>query len=90
MITKFGTLFAGHVDMEPVGLAALQRSTSSLYPNDHLITAFDRSVDMAKLMDDLGLRHPVARRTPLPARGLRVHPQYPDAGNAPDQYHQEA
>ena len=53
MITKFGTLFAGHVDMEPVGLAA-PAVNDRLYPNDHLITAFDRSVDMAKLMDNLG------------------------------------
>ena len=53
MITKFGTLFAGHVDMEAVGLAA-PAVNDRLYPNEHLITAFDRAEDMAKLMDDLG------------------------------------
>ena len=53
MITKFGTLFAGHVDMETVGLAA-PAVNDRLYPNEHLITAFDRAEDMAKLMDDLG------------------------------------
>lgn len=53
MITKFGTLFAGHVDMEPVGLSA-PAVNDRLYPNDHLITAFTRAEEMARLMDDLG------------------------------------
>ena len=35
------------------------------------------------------LRHLLARRAPLPARGLRVHPQRADAGPAPLPRHEE-
>jgi alkanesulfonate monooxygenase SsuD/methylene tetrahydromethanopterin reductase-like flavin-dependent oxidoreductase (luciferase family) len=53
MITKFDSLFAGHVDIENVGYGGVPVN-DRLYPNEHLATVFDKAEAMARLMDRLG------------------------------------
>ncbi len=53
MITKFDSLFAGHVDIENVGYAGIPVNDRR-YPNEHLATVFDKAQAMAQLMDRLG------------------------------------
>lgn len=53
MLKYFSTLYAGHVDMEDTGQYATPVN-ERLYPNEHLITAFDKAEAMARLLDDLG------------------------------------
>lgn len=53
MITKFGTLFAGHVDLEDVGFDGPPVNERRL-PNEHLATVFDKTQAIAQLMDRTG------------------------------------
>jgi alkanesulfonate monooxygenase SsuD/methylene tetrahydromethanopterin reductase-like flavin-dependent oxidoreductase (luciferase family) len=53
MITKFDSLFAGHVDMDNVGYAGTAVNDRR-FPNEHLVTVFDKAEAMAKTMDRLG------------------------------------
>ena len=53
MITKFGSLFAGNVDLENIGFDGTAVNDRWL-PDEHLSTVFDKSLSFAKLMDDLG------------------------------------
>jgi len=53
MITKFDSLFAGHVDMENVGYGGTPVNDRS-YSDEHLATAFDKSLAIAQLMDRTG------------------------------------
>ena len=53
MISKFDSLFAGHVDMENVGYSGTAVNDRS-FSNEHLITAFDKAEAIAKLMDRSG------------------------------------
>jgi alkanesulfonate monooxygenase SsuD/methylene tetrahydromethanopterin reductase-like flavin-dependent oxidoreductase (luciferase family) len=53
MITKFDSLFAGHVDIEDVGYGGTPVNARR-YPNEHLATVFDKAQAMAQLMDRLG------------------------------------
>ena len=53
MITKFDSLFAGHVDMDNVGYAGTAVNDRR-FPNEHLATVFDKAGAMAKTMDRLG------------------------------------
>jgi alkanesulfonate monooxygenase SsuD/methylene tetrahydromethanopterin reductase-like flavin-dependent oxidoreductase (luciferase family) len=53
MITKFDSLFAGHVDMDDVGYAGTAVNARR-FPNEHLATVFDKTQAMAQLMDRLG------------------------------------
>lgn len=53
MITKFGTLYAGNVDLDNIGLEGTPANERNL-SDEHLATAFDKSQAMAQLMDDLG------------------------------------
>ncbi|MDA0733883.1 MAG: LLM class flavin-dependent oxidoreductase [Chloroflexi bacterium] len=53
MITKFDSLFAGHVDMENVGYGGTAANDRS-YSDEHLATAFDKSLAIAQLMDRSG------------------------------------
>jgi len=50
MITKFDSLFAGHVDMENVGYGGVPVNDRR-FPNEHLVTVFDKAEAMAQLMD---------------------------------------
>ncbi len=53
MITKFGTLFAGHVDLEDMGWTGTPVNDRWL-SDEHLATVFDKSQAMAELMDRTG------------------------------------
>lgn len=53
MISKFDSLFAGHIDMDNVGYAGTAVNDRR-FPNEHLATAFDKAEAMARLMDRLG------------------------------------
>ena len=53
MITRFGTLFAGHVDLDNMGWAGTPVNDRWL-SDEHLTTVFDKSVAMAQLMDRVG------------------------------------
>ena len=53
MITKFDSLYAGHVDMENVGYAG-QAINDRRFPNEHLATAYDKALNIARLMDRTG------------------------------------
>ena len=53
MITKFDSLYAGHVDMNNVGYGGLPVNERR-FPNEHLAGVFDKAEAMARLMDRLG------------------------------------
>ena len=53
MITKFDSLFAGHVDMDNVGYGGVPVNERR-FPNEHLATVFDKAQGMAQLMDRFG------------------------------------
>src|SRR2546428_4143807 len=53
MITKFGSLFAGNVDLDHIGLEGTPANDRWL-SNEHLATVFDKCQAMAQLMDRLG------------------------------------
>ena len=53
MITKFDSLFAGHVDMTNVGYGGTAVNDRR-FSNEHLITVFDKAQSMAQLMDRMG------------------------------------
>ncbi len=53
MITKFDSLYAGHVDMDNVGYGGIPVNERRL-PDEQLTTVFDKAEAMAKLMDRLG------------------------------------
>ena len=53
MITKFDTLYAGHVDMSDVGYAGTAVNDRN-FSNDHLSTAFEKAEAIATLVDRLG------------------------------------
>src|ERR1700716_3798760 len=53
MITKFDSLFAGHVDMDNVGYGGIPGERGRLAA-PQLMTVFDKAESMAKLMDRLG------------------------------------
>ena len=52
-ITKFDSLFAGHVDIENVGYGGVPVNDRR-YSNDHLVSVFDKAEAMATLMDRVG------------------------------------
>ncbi len=53
MITKFDSLYAGHVDMEDVGYGGTAVN-DRLFSNDHLVTVFDKTEAITKTLDRLG------------------------------------
>jgi alkanesulfonate monooxygenase SsuD/methylene tetrahydromethanopterin reductase-like flavin-dependent oxidoreductase (luciferase family) len=53
MISKFDSLYAGHVDMENVGYGGTPVNDRS-FSDEHLTTAFDKAAAIAQLMDRNG------------------------------------
>jgi alkanesulfonate monooxygenase SsuD/methylene tetrahydromethanopterin reductase-like flavin-dependent oxidoreductase (luciferase family) len=53
MITRFGSLFAGHVDLDDHGLDATPVNDRWL-PDERLVTVFDKATRIAQLMDRTG------------------------------------
>jgi alkanesulfonate monooxygenase SsuD/methylene tetrahydromethanopterin reductase-like flavin-dependent oxidoreductase (luciferase family) len=53
MITKFDSLFAGHIDLDDVGYGGIPINERR-YDNERLASVFDKAESMAVLMDRLG------------------------------------
>jgi alkanesulfonate monooxygenase SsuD/methylene tetrahydromethanopterin reductase-like flavin-dependent oxidoreductase (luciferase family) len=53
MIEKFDSMFAGHVDMGNIGYGGTTVNDRR-FPNEHLVTVFDKAEAIARLMDSLG------------------------------------
>jgi alkanesulfonate monooxygenase SsuD/methylene tetrahydromethanopterin reductase-like flavin-dependent oxidoreductase (luciferase family) len=53
MITRFSTLYVGHIELEQCGLAGTP-ADDRRYPNERLIEAFDTAARMASAADALG------------------------------------
>src|SRR4029450_5604623 len=53
MITKFGSLFAGNVDLDQIGLEGTPANDRWL-SDEHLVTVFDKCQAMVQLMDRVG------------------------------------
>src|SRR5216683_2182796 len=53
MITRFGSLFAGHVDLDDHGLDATPVNDRWL-PDERLVTVFDKATSIATLLDRTG------------------------------------
>src|SRR5262245_38172187 len=53
MITKFATVYAGHVDLPDMGQDATP-ANERRYPNEHLATVFAKTEAVAKTMDECG------------------------------------
>jgi alkanesulfonate monooxygenase SsuD/methylene tetrahydromethanopterin reductase-like flavin-dependent oxidoreductase (luciferase family) len=53
MITRFGSLFAGNVDLENIGLEGTAVN-DRWHSDEYLTTAFDKCVSFSQLMDELG------------------------------------
>ena len=88
MITKFGSLFAGHVDLDNEGLEGTAANDRWL-SDEHLASVFPKSEAIAKLMDRTGYDTFWLAEHHFQREGLRVHPEHPDAGAAPLPHHEE-
>jgi alkanesulfonate monooxygenase SsuD/methylene tetrahydromethanopterin reductase-like flavin-dependent oxidoreductase (luciferase family) len=53
MITKFDSLYAGHVDMDNIGYGGTAVNDRR-FANDYLVTALDKARAIARLLDDQG------------------------------------
>ncbi|MGH7419629.1 MAG: LLM class flavin-dependent oxidoreductase, partial [Candidatus Rokuibacteriota bacterium] len=53
MITKFATVYAGHVDLPDMGQLATP-ANERRYSNEHLASVFEKTEDVARLMDECG------------------------------------
>ncbi len=53
MISKFDSLYAGHVDMDDIGYAGTAVN-DRWFTNDHLLTVFDKAEAIAKTLDSNG------------------------------------
>ena len=81
MIQKFGHLYAGYVDLEDIGLDGTPVNDRWL-PDEHLATVFDKGRVDSPHHGRGRLRRLLAGRAPLPARGVRVHPQHTHVSSA--------
>jgi alkanesulfonate monooxygenase SsuD/methylene tetrahydromethanopterin reductase-like flavin-dependent oxidoreductase (luciferase family) len=53
MISKFDSLYAGHIDMDNVGYSGIAVNDRR-FPNEHLVMVFDKARAIARLMDGAG------------------------------------
>ncbi len=53
MITRFSTLYVGHIELDHCGLSGTP-ADDRRYPNERLIEVFDTAVDLARTVDALG------------------------------------
>jgi alkanesulfonate monooxygenase SsuD/methylene tetrahydromethanopterin reductase-like flavin-dependent oxidoreductase (luciferase family) len=53
MITKFDSLYAGHVDMDNIGYGGTAVNARR-FPNEYLATALDKARALARVLDDRG------------------------------------
>ena len=81
MITKFATVYAGHVDLPDRGQDATP-ANERRFSNAHLAGVFDKTEAIATRDGRRRLGHAVDGRAPLPAGRLRGHPEPADGGSA--------
>ena len=53
MITNFGSLYAGHVDLDDIGLEATAVN-DRWFSDEHLNTIYDQATAVDQLMDRVG------------------------------------
>src|SRR5262249_3828223 len=53
MITRFSTLYVGHIELEHCGFSGAP-ADSRRYPNDRLIEVFETAAELARTVDALG------------------------------------
>src|SRR5262245_57742748 len=53
MITKFDSLYAGHIDMDDIGYGGTAVN-SRVFSNDQLVTVFAKARNLARLLDRCG------------------------------------
>ncbi len=53
MITKFDSLYAGHVDMDDIGYGGVAVN-DRVFSNEHLVTVYDKARALARLLDHCG------------------------------------
>ena len=70
MITKFATVYAGHIDLPDMGQMATP-ANERRYSNQQLAGVFEKTDVVARTMDDLGYYAiwPVPHRGRRPCRG---------------------
>ena len=56
MITKFDSLFAGHVDMTDIGYGGTAVNDRK-FDNDHLMTVYSKAEAIAKSLDAVSYTH---------------------------------
>src|SRR5262245_59707062 len=53
MITRFDSLYAGHVDMDDIGYGGTPVN-SRVFSNEHLVSTFAKARNLARLLDRCG------------------------------------
>ena len=89
MITRFGSLFAGNVDLDDIGFEGTPVNDRWL-PDQHLTTAFDKCLSFTQLMDELGYDTFWSAEHHFQREGYEWHPQPADGlrpPRPPDQKH---
>ena len=74
MITKFTTVYAGHVDLPDRGQNATP-ANDRRYSNEHLASVFDKTEAIAKKMDALGFETCGSPSTISSTRGTSAFPR---------------
>ena len=83
MITKFTTVYAGHVDLPDRGQDTTP-ANERRYSNEHLASVFEKTEAIAgKKMDALGYDTIWLAEHHFQHEGYEVHTQRSDAGGAP-------
>src|SRR6266508_2451273 len=82
MITKFDSLYAGHVDMDDIGYGGTAVN-SRVFPNEHLVTTYAKARNLARLLDRCGYDTFWLAEHHFQREGLRMHPERSPAGPRP-------
>jgi len=67
MITRFATVYPGHIDLPDMGQEATP-ANERRYSNETLATVFEKTEDVARVMDELRGRGAIARELLPPSR----------------------
>ena len=82
MISKFMTVYAGHIDIPDHGQDATP-ANERRYSNEQLAAVFDKTEAIAKVMDEFGYDTLWLAEHHFQHEGYECHAQHPDAGGAP-------
>ncbi len=70
MIRKFATVYAGHVDLPDMGQTATP-ANERRYSNEHLATVFEKTEEVARVMDECGYDASMGTPKPVMTEQLR-------------------